>query len=207
MSATTDYLVADDEPTAGPESHGQVVRSESLARIENRNRILKLRRDGLTIDQISEQLAKGADGKEPYEISAQGVAAAISHYVRALTRDSTESAEELRHIDGERLERMFSRLELAYLTADAKDVKTRTQIIAMQLKVLERNAKLHGLDAPTKVEGNLNVNVNGLTDANHVRKVEDAFARRHGAVIDLPGPKAIDVPDDAVTDITDGDPD
>lgn len=199
---TTDYLY-DDEPTAGPESKGQRVRSESLMRVEHRNRILKLRRDGLTVDQISETLAN--DEENPYEITPAGVKSAISRYIGALTRDDTDAVEELRHIDGERLERMFSRLELAFLTTPANDVKTRSQIIGMQLKVLERNAKLHGLDAPTKIEGNLNVNVHALTDANHVRKVEDGFARRHGTVIDLPTQKAIDVAPEDVTELADGD--
>lgn len=193
--AQTDYLVEDEEVNGPAETFGQVVRATDLQRIERRNRILALRRDGFTYDAISLTLAQGGDGKEPFEITPSGVGAAIRSYVADLAGEDRESATELRAIDNERLERMFKRLEL---DARSTDPKTREKAIAQQLRILERHAKLNGLDAPTVHRHEGTVAVETLANPDHVAKVDAEFKERFGkADFELPPGDVEDLPDAA----------
>lgn len=185
--ATTDYL--DELDAEVVETTGGLVRSESLERVERRNRILKLRRQGFTHDAISEVLAKGEDGGEPFEIDAKGVSKAIARYVAELNDESEEDAEVLRRIDTERLETMFRRLEL---DARSDDEATRRKAILAQLKILERLSKLHGLDAPTKVDVRGGIEHRLVADSARVREVDDSYARRHGTTIALPRARQVE---------------
>lgn len=194
----TDYMLeldGEDAEKADPESFGQLVRQNNLDRVERRVRILKLRRDGLTSDQISLALARGDDGKPPFTITPKGVGSAITSYVRELNEEARETAEELRVIDNERLERMFSRLEIQYHST--KDANVKARIVAQQLKVLERHAKLNGLDAPTRHEHSGSVNVSSVADREHVAKVDKEFRDRFGkADFELPAGDVTELADE-----------
>jgi hypothetical protein len=196
--ARTDYMLeleGEEAEKAEPESFGQLVRQRNLDRVERHVRILKLRRDGLTYDQISQALARGDDGKPPFEITPSGIKSVVGGYVRELTETAREATEELRLIDNERLERMFSRLEIEY--HKTKDSKIRGQLIAQQLKVMERHAKLNGLDAPQLHEHSGSVNVNAIADRAHVEKVDREFRDRFGkADFELPAGDVADLPDE-----------
>lgn len=180
----TDFLMDAEEEANGPEHRAALIRSSSLATVEKRHRVLNLRRNGFTYDAISKALANGEDGKEPLELSPGYVGRLIADYVAELAESDAETAEVLRTIDNERLERMFQRLEL---DARRDDPKVRERAISAQLKILDRHAKLNGLDAPTQIEGRLSVNVHAVGHAEHVKQVESEFAKRTGATIDLPG--------------------
>lgn len=179
--AETDYLAEDGSQK---ESLGQLVRANKLWRVEKRSRIMRLRRQGFTADQISATLAKGEDepGAAPIEITPDGVVQAINRYVTALTETAKETAEAIRVIDNERLEQMYRRLEL---DAHDSDPKVRIAARRAQLKVLERHARMNGLDAPTRIEGQ--VDHHFVADPKHVAAVDASFAKRHGGeVIELP---------------------
>lgn len=177
----TDYMAEDGDRR---ESFGQMVRSNDLLRVERRNRILKLRRQGFTYDQMSEALAEGADGGEPFEITASGCQSAVTRYVDELRREDAESVEVVKHIENERLERMFKRLEL---DASKDDPAVRSRAIRSQLKVMERRAKLLGLDEPAQLDVSGTVNHQLVADPDHVRQVDSSFSERHGgAVLELP---------------------
>jgi hypothetical protein len=176
-----------DEKQVEPETYPAIVRARNIKRVEKRNRVLRLRRDGLTYDQISEALTKGTDGGPPDAITERGAASAVAQYVAELLSEDSETAEVLRQIDGERLERMFSRLEADLMRA-GEDRAERRAIIHSQIRILERAAKLNGLDAPTKVEGKVEVNVRAVADPIHVRAVDASYSERFG-VIELPVPE------------------
>jgi len=188
----TDYALELERPTEASvviESREAESKSGALVLAERRSRILKLRRQGFTYDAMAEILLKGEDGGEPIEgINPKTCQRAVATYVRELADQSEEDAEVLRQIDNERLATMFRRLEQDTLSGDEK-IKARA--IQTQLRILERHAKLNGLDAPTKVD--VGVEHRLVADPKHVREVDESFARRHNATIRLPAGDAREV--------------
>jgi DNA-binding transcriptional MerR regulator len=165
------------------ESFDRLVRSRDLERVEVRNRILKLRRQGFSSRDISMILLRGQDQGPSVEISERQVRTRLSTYVAELRAEDTENADVLREIDTERLQLMFRRLEA---DASSEDPMVKRQAILAQLRVLERFARLHGLDqTKLTVEGDVNHNL--IADPKHVAAVDEAFRKRHGGkVIELP---------------------
>jgi hypothetical protein len=92
---------------------------------------LELRMEGKTFEAIAEEL--GYAGK-------QGAYDAVKRSLDAVTR---EPAEELIKLDLERLDALWG---IQYLNAQAGDV----QAMSACMKIMERRAKLLGLDAPVK---------------------------------------------------------
>jgi len=177
--ATTDYLTGPDNARNDEaESYGQLIRSKQLGRAERRNRVLKLRRDGFTYDQISLALAQGADGKEPFEMSPAGCRGAVNAYLADLQGEDRETVADLRLIDNERLERMFQRLEL---DARSTDPKVREKAIGQQIRILERHARLNGLDAPQVHRHEGKVAIEALANPDHVAKIDQEFRERFGS--------------------------
>lgn len=184
--ADTDYLVNEDGQPV--ETLPQLVRANQVARIEKRNRIIAQRRQGFTYDQIAENLGKGADGKAELVVSPEQCGRIVREYVESLAAENADNAEVLRQIDNDRLEKMFRRLELDVL--QAADGKERADLIRAQLKVIERHARLNGLDEPQRhrVEGDVNHHL--IADREHVAHVDESFAKRHGKktlALPLPG--------------------
>ena len=99
---------------------------------------LEMRMEGLTFEAIAEAL--GYAGK-------QGAYDAVRRSLAAVTR---EPAEELIKLDLERLDGLW---QIQYLNAQAGDV----QAMAACMKIMERRAKLLGLDAPVKVDNKTEV--------------------------------------------------
>ena len=188
-NAKTDYL----EELAGPDDGAATPhdRVHNLADVEKRHRILKLRRDGFTYDQIALALSRGDDGKPPIEISPNSISYHVRTYVADLHNEDAETVAEFRQIAHERLERTYRRLETDILqapnTIEGRKIKER--LIGQQLKVIERQAKLHGLDAPTRHEHSGSVNIFALANPEHVEKVDAEFRQRFGngkAPLELP---------------------
>lgn len=92
---------------------------------------LELRMEGKTFEVIAEEL--GYAGR-------QGAYDAVRRSLDAITR---EPAEELIKLDLERLDALWG---IQFLNAQAGDV----QAMAACMKIMERRAKLLGLDAPEK---------------------------------------------------------
>lgn len=185
----TDYL-AELEAEERPDSIGQLVRGQSLSHVERRHRVLKLRRQGFTYEQIAAIVSGGEDGEEAQSLTHTGASRIVRAYVEELLTEDAESAEVLRQIDTERLEGMFRRLEL---DAQSTDPQVRARAIGQQLRVIERHAKLHGLDAPTRVDVSGDVSHHLVADSDRVKEVDRSFARRHGKAIQLPAGGAREV--------------
>jgi len=117
----------------------------------------------------------------PWEIIAQRVGyasagAAYNAYSRALVRTLREPADEIRTQELERLDRLMSRF---YNDA----IRTgNPQSASMTLKIMERRAKLLGLDAPTKIDSKSEISIytgGGDIDAA-VEELRKIIAERAG---------------------------
>ncbi|MGB3893772.1 MAG: hypothetical protein WA942_05890 [Mycolicibacter sinensis] len=109
--------------------------SKSTRQPAERERALKalaLRREGLSYRAIAEQLDWGDESSARYAVT------------RLLDRTEAEEVAEMRYIEGERLDELQRTHWAAALSGDLDAAK-------MVLKVMERRARLFGLDAPSKV--------------------------------------------------------
>lgn len=135
---------------------------------------LNLRRAGLTYREIAERVGYSSD------------AVACRAVQGLLKRTSAESVEELRATENDRLDR----LQIA-VWADAMLGNERA--VLSVLRILERRAKLNGLDAPVRQEltgangGAIRTEDVGLTDAERMEKLAaifDAVRARDGGSSD-----------------------
>ena len=94
---------------------------------------LELRMEGMKFDDIANELGYN---------SKQAAFDAVSRELKAITR---EPAEEVLRIDLERLDRMWG---IHYLNAQAGDAIA----LSACMRIMERRARLLGLDAPSKNE-------------------------------------------------------
>lgn len=137
---------------------------------ENELRVLELRKEGKDFDQIAQEIGKSKSG-------------AYKMYTRALARYSYQTAmvaDEIRAMENEKLDQM----ELNYLEEltrvlanNQMEVDKRTDLIVKlqsgMLKVIERRAKMEGLDAPTRVDSNVTT-----------RTFEDALKEIEGSILE-----------------------
>lgn len=111
--------------------NGQKTRPETIEAKARAAKALELRMEGKTFDAIAEEA--GYNSRQ----------AAYDAVKRALTAIVREPAEELIRLDLERLDVLWG---IQYLNAQSGDV----QAMAACMKIMERRAKLLGLDAPEK---------------------------------------------------------
>lgn len=121
-----------------PARNGQVTSPETAAAKVKAARALKLRMEGQTFEAIA---------KEAGYNSKQAAYDAVKRSLDAITR---EPAQDLIRLDLERLDVLW---QIQYLNAQGGDV----QAMAACMKIMERRAKLLGLDAPVKVESKTEV--------------------------------------------------
>jgi DNA-binding transcriptional MerR regulator len=161
---------------------GNAPRNE-LERAERRHRIVRLRKRGMSYEQIAQMLAKGEDGGEPWKVARDTVRTIVHRYLDALAHEDSETVEQLRQMENERLDELL----LAF-GPDARrgDVKAANVV----LRVAERRAKMNGLDAPVKhehdVRGSLLKELG--TDPGEVEREREAW--RHAALGDVTIPDA-----------------
>lgn len=101
--------------------------------LERERQALDLRRAGITYDVIASRL--GYTNRS----------AAKKAVMRGIARTLQESADELRTVEADRLDRMQAAAWTGAMRGDDKALVT-------VLKIMERRARLLGLDAPTSLE-------------------------------------------------------
>ena len=111
-----------------------------LMKAEKLPKVLELRRQGLSYEKIGNQL---------------GIHFTTAHHwvrdlMRELAQQASETAEEVRQLEEQRLDEM---LEPLWPKAQAGDIRADEMV----LRIMERRARLRGLDAPTKVEGRISL--------------------------------------------------
>lgn len=127
---------------------------------EKQRQALELRKAGATFEQIAKQLGY-ANGGGAYKVVQAGLKALVQ-----------QPADEVRQLEVERLDAM-----LRALWPDAMSGKP--QVIDRCLGIMDRRAKLLGLDAPLRIEEH--VITEDAIDAE-MRRLSEQIAERGGAV-------------------------
>jgi hypothetical protein len=102
--------------------------------------VVRLRTAGLTFDEIADRLGYGSrsGAKEAYDA--------------ALRRWGREAIDDLRTLEGERLEQLWRRVFAQIIADPNMAVSEMTSLVNSAVKVSARKAALFGLDAPRQVE-------------------------------------------------------
>lgn len=137
--------------------------------IERERQVIELRRAGCTWDDIARQIGY-ANRKSAHE--------AFNRAMRRTLHDA--GVDELRALEGERLDRLQRAVWTKAMNGDLPAVHT-------VLRVMERRAKLFGLDAPIQV----GVTVEHLDPASI-----DSEVARLAAMLQQSRPKALEQPHD-----------
>ena len=106
--------------------------------IDKEKRVLELKRSGATWDAIAEVVGYA---------NASG---AFKAYQRAMVRTLQQPAEELRDAEIDRLDRL--QRAFWFQAIGDRDNEPNLRAADFILKVIDRRAKLLGLDAPTKIQ-------------------------------------------------------
>lgn len=120
--------------------------------IEREAEVLKLRRGGLTFDLIAK------------ELGFSHASGAHKAYVNACKRIISSDVEEIRNIEAERLDIAQSAIWRKVLGGEIPAIQTL-------IRIMERRARLFGLDAPTKAQVEVTTYDTGTIDAEVQRLV------------------------------------
>ena len=137
--------------------------------IEREAEVLKLRRGGLTFDLIAKELGfKHASG-------------AHKAYVNACKRIIVSDVQEIRAVE-------IERLDIAQSSIWGRVLRGEIPAIQTLIRIMERRARLLGLDAPTKAQVEVTTYDTGTIDAEVQRLV---------ALLDSQPKNAVDTPPSA----------
>lgn len=150
---------------------GGRVSPKSLERLERTERAVELRRRGFTYREIAREL----------RVTLKAAHKLVTDAFKATQRHAREATEELKQLQDERLESMYRSLAARIEKGDARAIE-------VGIKLLERQSRLHGLDAPAKAE--TSVTFRHLSDAellDEARRVKLDVRVLPGAGVLLPG--------------------
>lgn len=137
MDEDTQMDLLNDEP-----SRGQQLRSMEVARAQQQARAVELRAEGATYAEIGDALG-----------ISQGQAATLVK--QALTLTVQEPAEELRRLEALRIEKMWKlawpKSQVEHFRGPFGAMDTQGEWFDRCIKLMERRAKLLGLDAATEI--------------------------------------------------------
>ena len=142
----------------------------SVATVEREAQALSLRRRGMPYNDIATYMGLSGPG------------AAYRIVQRGLCRLIQEPADDVRAMELDRLDTFLFRLSGRIELGDTKAIDTA-------LKVMDRRAKLMGLDAPTKVQAEVTTNDGTSIDSEVARLV---------ALLDSSPARSVDAPNSAV---------
>lgn len=125
--------------------------------IEREKRVLELRRGGLTFDLIAERVGYA---------SASG---AHKAYISACRRIVVEDVNAIRNAEIDRLD--IAQAAIWGDVVNGVDAPTRARAILALIKIMERRARLLGLDVPTKSQVEVNIHDRDSIDAEVARLV------------------------------------
>ena len=145
-------------------SFGKLVRSEMLTRKERRHMALEFRRQGMTFEEIGIEMG----------ISTNSASQIVNRVLRKMAKMDAETVKVLRALELERLDAMQAQIWPEAMSGDLK-------AIDRILKIMERRAKLAGLDAATKHELAASTNQPFLTPEQiaEVERLEAKFLQPH----------------------------
>lgn len=135
-------------------NHNAAVPSPEL--IDKETKVLELRRAGLTWQRIAE------------EVGYSDHSGAYAAYKRAMKRTLQQPADELRQQELDRIDRL-------QLAAWPKAMQGHIQSIGIIVRLMERRARLLGLDMPIRIEQDITTWEGGDTIDRAVRDLANLF--------------------------------
>lgn len=126
-------------------ANSKKTQSAEIEREERRSQALQLRRAGLSIRDIAARL----------NCNHQTVHNDITRALQAAIDENTQSADKLRALELDRLDRMLLGLTPLIYPTNNKPVDLKAMDRA--IRIVEQRAKLLGLYAPTQVEGRIEI--------------------------------------------------
>ncbi len=148
------------------------VDAQRIKATERQRQALELRKAGATYEHIAKEL--GYRGRA-------GAAVAITS---AMRKTIQEPADDVRRIDLERLNSWLVALQPKIRTGDALSIQTG-------LRIMERRAKLLGLDQPIKIDASLHAKpITEYSDEELAQLMAQGFICQHCGKVNEPG-KAI----------------
>lgn len=123
-----------------PRSNTRKGATDRAIAAERRVQALELRKAGLTYDQIAERIGISRSQAHGY----------VTKALNALDAKAAETAEQLRRLEVERIDKMLSGLWLR--AVGTRDVPSDPLVVDRVVKLMERRARLLGLDAPAKAQ-------------------------------------------------------
>lgn len=127
--------------------------------LEKERKVLEFRRGGLTFDLIAERLGYA---------SASG---AHKAYISACNRIVYEDVVEVRKSEMDRLDIAQAAIWGDLTDTQNTDANTRARLVVALIKIMERRARLLGLDMPTKAQVEVNIYDRDTIDAEVQRLV------------------------------------
>jgi len=134
--------------------------------IDKERQVLELRRSGSTFDSIARTLGYA------------GPQGAHEAFKRALRRTLQQPADEIRQMEIDRLDRLQRATWQTALTGNPK-------AILVILKIMDRRAKLLGLDAPQRLQQEVTVYEGGTDIDREVQRLAELLATSGGITIDM----------------------
>jgi hypothetical protein len=126
--------------------------------IEKERKVLELRLMGVTFDVIAQQVGYASPGS------------AHNAYKRALLRTLREPAQELRELEVARLDKLLSSIWTEALRGEIPAIQT-------SIKIMERRAKLLGLDVPVKIQAEVTTYDGGSDIDREVQRLANLLAQ------------------------------
>lgn len=156
---------------------------EEEPRIVRRTHALEMKRDGATYQQIADALGYSSKGHAYKDLQKA---------LDAANRDQTLAAEQFRALQNERLEIMFGAIWPGAVGMDPEMKGPNLRSVEMVLKIMERQAKLNGVDAPVRSEVTISQNVD-----QRIEQLLEVWGIK----------KAETIQGELVADVTDAEPD
>jgi hypothetical protein len=150
--------------------------SAQLEKVEHRNRILRLVRDGATAEQVAELLATGSP---PIEVTPGEVSRLVKRYLDRIHTEDALTIEQMRTMENQRLDALWRQLMGEVRDAEGK---VNLRIVDRLTRLSERRAKMNGFEAAQRHEhfiGNALAQL-GL-EAEHVERARQAWLDTGGS--------------------------
>lgn len=168
----TDHLQLVDERSAA-----ELARQETAASAAVRHTVVQLAVKGLDPYSIALRLAnRPEEAGGPVLKTEREIERIIDDFLERTAKDDAETVKKLRAIENKRLDFLMERLEEALDDGKPSAVKAA-------LAIVDRRAKLNGLDAPRRVEHSGNVG-HTILNREAIAAEEEAFRTQHEPFIE-----------------------
>lgn len=163
----SEIMRGESTPQGGKMSRSKTAKKTMIAE-DRRNRAVEMRKEGLSYRAIADAL----------DTTPSNIHKAIMKSLVLIREQTNEGAEEMRTLELERLDTLFERAYKAVLDGDIR-------AIDQAIKIMDRRARLAGLDAATRQEitGNLTTSHEWIELRTVIVKTLSGFPEAQRAVL------------------------